>query len=176
MGTGWRKRVAKKKLIIEKKIEIIKPYTVIKDSKEQQGWTFSNNVYCAGTLIKGLKTGDYSIIGLENVFTIERKKNTAEFAKNIVQTRFENEMKRMEKIEHSYLILEFTMNDMMKWPLNSGLPPYIQRKIKITKKFLLSRFMDFQTQYNTKIILAGIYGKDIASSLFKRMWDLYGKT
>lgn len=165
----------KKKLIIEKEIEIVRQYTTIRDSREQQGWTFSNSVYCAGTLIKGLKSGDYSILGLEDIFTIERKKNTAEFAQNIIQTRFENEMKRMEKIEHSYLILEFTLNDLMKWPLNSGLPPYIQLKTKISKKFLLSRFMDFQTQYNTKIILAGIYGKDIAQSLFKRMWDKYGQ-
>jgi len=161
----------KKKLVIEKPAQ----YTVCRDSREQQGWTFSGNVYCAGTLIKGLKTGDYSLLGLEETFSIERKRNTAEFAQNIIQKRFENEMKRMETIPHSYLILEFTLNDLMKWPLNSGLPPYIQSKTKISKKFLLSRFMDFQTQYNTKIILAGIYGKDIASSLFKRMWDLYGK-
>jgi len=158
-----------------KKKIIVKQYTCLRDSREQQGWTFSNSVYCTGTLIKGLKTGDYSILGLEDTFTIERKKNTAEFAQNIIQARFENEMKRMENIPHSYLILEFTLNDLMKWPLNSGLPPSIQAKTKISKKFLLSRFMDFQTQYNTKIILAGVYGKDIATSLFKRMWDLYGK-
>lgn len=151
----------------------ILPYTVLRDSREQLGWTFPENQYCAGTIIKGLKTGDYSILGCEKFFTIERKRNTAEFAGNIIQARFENEMKRLEDFPDAFLILEFTMENLMQWPLGSGLPPYLQRKTKISKRFLLKRFMDFQTNYKTKIILAGPYGKDVANSLFKRMSEKY---
>jgi hypothetical protein len=151
----------------------IMPYTVISDTREQKGWTFSENQYCAGTIIKGLKTGDYSIVGCETVFTIERKRNVAEFAGNIIQARFENEMKRLEFFPDAYLILEFTMENLMQWPVGSGLPPYLQRKTKISKRFLMKRFMDFQTNYRTKIILAGAHGKDVASSLFKRMSEKY---
>src|SRR5688572_9057132 len=60
-------------------------YTVIRDTREQKGWIFEANAYCEGTVIETMKTGDYTLRGLEDRFVVERKRNVAEFAQNILQ-------------------------------------------------------------------------------------------
>src|SRR5215210_7578524 len=71
-------------------------YTVLRDTREQQGWIFEQGKLCNGTISKALKTGDYTLVGFESILCVERKKNVAEFAKNIIEKRFENELTRME--------------------------------------------------------------------------------
>jgi ERCC4-type nuclease len=91
-------------------------YTVLKDTREQQGWTFEQGKFCNGTIPRALKTGDYTLLGYENVLCVERKKNVAEFAGNIVEKRFERELERMESFLYSFIICEFTLADIMAWP------------------------------------------------------------
>lgn len=149
-------------------------YTVIRDTREQQGWIFEENQYCSGTIIKTMKTGDYTLQGFEHILTVERKKNVAEFAKNMLEKRFVAELVRMESFPLSFVVCEFTYNDIWRWPLNSGLPPQTIKKINISKYFIMKRLMDFQVQYKTKFILAGPHAKDVVSSLFKRVNESYG--
>lgn len=148
-----------------------KLYTVIRDTREQQGWIFEESPYCAGTIIKTMKTGDYTLAGLEEIFCVERKKNVSEFAKNILEERFEKEMVRLQNFSLSFIVCEFTMDDIMRWPLGSGIPKYKLPYVKMSKYFILKRLMDFQVQYNTKFIFAGVHGKEVMSSLFKRVFD-----
>ena len=148
-------------------------YNVIRDTREQQGWIFEATPYCTGTTIKTMKTGDYTLEGLENFFCVERKKNVSEFAKNILEARFERELVRLEVYPHAYIVCEFSLEDIMKWPLNSGIPKHKLPYVKITKQFILKRFLDIQTQYKVKFIMAGPYGKEVMSSLFKRVSSLY---
>jgi hypothetical protein len=145
-------------------------YTVIRDTREQKGWTFEANQYCEGTIIKGLKTGDYTLVGLEKVFVVERKQSVAEFAKNMLESRFEREMVRLEAFPHAYIVCEFDFFDVQRWPLGSGLP---RNATKISKYFIMKRLMDFQVQYKTKFIFVGIHGKEVMSSLFKRITEFY---
>lgn len=151
-------------------------YTVVRDTREQIGWTFPASPYCAGTILKALKTGDYSLVGLENVFVVERKKSVAEFAKNMLEARFEREMQRLEGFPHAFIVCEFTMDDIQRWPLGSGLPPKVAQRMRITKYFIMKRLMDFHVQYKVKFIFAGIHGEAVMSSLFKRISETYGKT
>jgi len=51
-------------------------FTIIVDTREQTPWTFDNYVVAS----QKLDTGDYSIQGLEHIFTIERKKSVSEIA------------------------------------------------------------------------------------------------
>lgn len=147
-------------------------YTVIRDTQEKVGfWTFEQNAQCNGTISKKLKTGDYSIVGLESIFTIERKKTVAEIAKNINEKRFENELDRMDKMSFAYIVCEFTMDDIMRWPLGSGIPKEKLQYLKVTKWFILRRLTEIQVQHNVKIIFAGIYGKEVAASLLKRIYE-----
>lgn len=147
-------------------------YTVIRDTREQNGWNFGKTQYCEGTVEGTLITGDYTLQGYEDVFTIERKGSAGEFAKNIVEKRFVRELERMEELVYPFIVLEFTMHEIINFPEGSGIPIKCWPRLKISPYFLLKCFIGYQTRFKTKIILAGEYGRDIASSIFKRVIEL----
>lgn len=146
-------------------------YRVIRDTREQagQGWLFEEGPNCGGTTIQTLKTGDYTIEGFEKALCIERKGTVGEFAQNIVQKRFINELERMRTFAHSFVILEFTLDDLLAFPANSGIPKFLWKKLRISNWFILKKLTEFQLMYPTKFILAGINGREVAASIFKEV-------
>ena len=133
-------------------------YTIIRDTREKdgKGWNFTAHP----VIDKKLDTGDYSLLTYENIFTIERKATVSEVAKNIQEKRFIRELERMDNMKHAYVILEFTLEDL--------LTP--QRFVKVNPHFLLKTIVEYTLQYpQIQIIFAGNRGKDIASSIFKRI-------
>lgn len=144
-------------------------YTVIRDTREQTGWHFPQAGLCAGTLVKGLKTGDYSLVGLENKFAIERKRNTGEIAMNITQSRFERELERLREFEWPFLIFEFSYDDIVRFPLNSGIPRSKWKTLRISAKFLEKRITEIQVKHHLPIIFAGNHARAAAEALFKRV-------
>lgn len=148
-------------------------YEVIRDTREQSGWVFGETDDCLGTTVDTLKTGDYSLRGIEHLFTIERKGKCQEFAQNITQDRFERELERMDSFAHPFLFLEFTYKDVMNYPYNQGIPPFLCKKIKIKPAFIQSKIFDYSLKYRTKIMLVGTHGKDAAKVLFTKMTYKY---
>jgi hypothetical protein len=147
-------------------------YTVIRDTREQNGWNFIKSTNCAGTIDGKLPTGDYTLQGYEDIFTIERKGSSGEFAKNVVEKRFARELERMEGFTHPFMILEFNMGDILNFPQGSGIPIKCWSQLKINPYFLLKCLIAYQVKFKTKIILAGEHGQDVASSLFKRVIEV----
>jgi hypothetical protein len=72
------------------------------------------------------------------------------------------------------MVLEFTMDDIISFPNNSGIPKDKWPDLKISSFFMLKRFIEFQMKYNTRIILAGDHGQNTARSIFKRVIE-YGQ-
>ena len=60
-------------------------YTVIRDTREQEGYYFSEYGLCEGMIDQKLDTGDYSIQGMEDKVCIERKGCVEELAINLGQ-------------------------------------------------------------------------------------------
>ena len=149
-------------------------YKVIKDTREQQGWWFPESEECGGTVVSKLDSGDYSIEGYEKVFSIERKRNTGEFAMNMFEKRFVAELERLESYEHSFLILEFSYDDLMRFPEGSGIPSNKWKRLKATPKMLISFLNRIDLTYKTKIIFAPYNGQERAADLFKYFLKLYG--
>lgn len=158
-------------------------YTVIRDTREQdaQGWIFNKSERCAGTIRQKLDVGDYSLMGFEQLFTIERKGSVAEFCGNLTQPRFvapldpdkplskQSEFVRLEQIHWPFILLEFTIDDVLKYPNVPELPPKLRRMIRFKGGAALKKIIELQMHYKTKIIFCGDRGKDVASSIFKRM-------
>lgn len=156
-------------------------YTVLRDSQEKDGhgWRFNKTDYCDGTIIRKMKTGDYSLIvfldngqtkDMTNIFTIERKGSIGEFARNIVEKRFDRELERMAHIKHSFILLEFNMSKIINYPVGSGIPKSKWKDVKIRGPVILRRMSEIMIQYpNIKIICCGKYGQNMALSLFKRI-------
>ena len=58
-------------------------YTVIQDTREKEGWYFSEYDKCSGMESGTLKTGDYTLRGFEELVCIERKASTSEISQNL---------------------------------------------------------------------------------------------
>lgn len=146
-----------------------KTFTVIRDTREKEGfgWDFGPDETFEKTVIQKLNSGDYSLLGYEQEISIERKKDTAELAKNIFEPRFEKELIRLEEYKHSFIVCEFNFNDVLTFPVNSGIPKNLWWKVKMSAKFLHSTLARYMTQYKTKIIFAGKFGKPCVEQIFK---------
>ena len=93
-------------------------FTIIVDTREQLPWEFDGH----STSSRKLDTGDYSIEGLENIFCIERKRSVSEIANNISEKRFVDVLDRMSQFSHKFMLLEFTLNNVLDYPVGSTVP------------------------------------------------------
>jgi len=157
--------------------KIAKKYTVVVDTREKAAYTFKEFDNCSGMIRKKLDTGDYSIEGLENVVCIERKATVTEIANNITDTthRFDREIQRMSFYEHKFIVCEFSIDDLIKFPEGSDLPISVRDKLKVGGKFLLKKLMEYQVYSNVHIIFCN--NKENAfyfvASLMKRLSEKY---
>jgi hypothetical protein len=145
-------------------------YTVIRDTREQLGWSFAASASCAGTVDEKLPTGDYTLRGYEKLLCIERKGALAEFGKNIVQPRFDKELQRLTKFRYAFIICEFEIEDIFQWPQSTGLPDSVTSEFRINKFFILKKLIEYTVRYPTiRILFVGSRGRDVVSSIFKRV-------
>lgn len=166
----------------KKKIEIIiqepKKYKVIRDVQEKKGyWEFQKSKYCDGVIDQHLLTGDYTLEGFEDIFALERKASTGELAGNVCTKQFVNELKRADRdLKHFFVICEFSLDDVMRFPYGSGIPKGVWNRLKITSHLLLKRIVEFELEHNVTFVFCGNAdnAKEFASSVFKRMIEKYG--
>lgn len=126
-------------------------FTIVVDTREQKPWQFSTQA----KINHKLDTGDYSIEGYQNLLAIERKRNVAEFANNITEKRFIDVIDRLSKIKHSYILFEFDMEDVMRYPIGSDIPKRLWDKIRISPSYILKHIIDLQVDHNIKILFCG---------------------
>jgi ERCC4-type nuclease len=145
-------------------------YRVIRDKQEKKcnGWIFEETGECDGTTISHLPTGDYTLEGYEGRICIERKGTVGEFAHNLIEARFERELIRMDKFEHSILLLEFELNDLYRFPKGSGIPEKKWSDLKLTPQFILKKYSEILVNHpHIRIIFAGSRGQEVATLFFR---------
>ena len=149
--------------------------TVIRDSREREGYYFSKFDNCNGMVVQKLDTGDYTIQGLEDKICVERKGCIEEVAINLGKKKkqFLAEIERMKEFPHRFILLEFSLDDLMKFPEGTRIPN--TANLKITGKYILRCLMEFQVNDNVHVIFCG--NKDNAfiytHRLFKRINERY---
>lgn len=151
-------------------------YTVIRDTREKegQGWHFAPSTSCQGTVRRKLDTGDYTIEGMESLFTVDRKGSIAEFAGNIYQGRFARELERMASFKLAIVLLEFDYEDIVNWPQSSDIPRARWKYLKVTRALFQKRLWELQIAHpHVHFIFAGLHGKEAMSSLLKRAAQSY---
>lgn len=153
------------------------PFIVIKDTREQDGYFFSAFNTCAGMIEQKLDTGDYTIQGFEDKICIERKGCVEELAVNLGQKKqaFLNEIERMKDFPHKFLILEFSLEDLVKFPEETRIPIKNKASLKITGKYMLKCLFEFQLYNDVHILFCGNkYNAFLAvSSILKRINEMY---
>lgn len=92
--------------------------TVVVDSQEQQPWLFGDGVSVQRA---PLKTGDYSVAGLEGRICIERK-SIADLYKSLIhdKARFQKEIRRMTRMDHACVIAEGPSSELMEYVTTTG--------------------------------------------------------
>lgn len=150
-------------------------FTIIKDTREKEGWNFMKTDYCDGMISKALKTGDYTLEGYENIICIERKKSPEEVSMNVgkERVRFNNEIKRMADFKHSFIICEFSCADLLGFPANSSMPKYKRLKIKMTGHYILRCLLEYSILNNVHVLFCDNprTAQSVALSLFKRITE-----
>ena len=115
------------------------PFTIIQDTREISGggvWTFTGITGDSGdkfrplivpTEIATLKTGDYSVKGLDHLITVERK-SLADCFSTLAggRERFEAEHQRMAEMKAAFVIVE------ADWATILNHPPYPSRLNPLT--------------------------------------------
>lgn len=145
---------------------------IITDTREKTPWIFSDKV-CAKVLSRKLETGDYSIEGMEHLLCIERKRTVAEIALNVFEPRFKVELERMQKYKYRFMIMEFDMDDIRKFPVGSDIPKSRWAGLKVGSPYILKFISEMHVHYDVHVIYAGdrdnaIY---VATNIMKRVYD-----
>lgn len=167
-----------KKAQKEEVINQPRSFIVVVDTKEKQPWSFSSPSIL-GVEYRHLKTGDYSVVDLEDVLCIERKKNASELAQNIHQTRFHAELERMQSIKYRYLLLESSIQKVIDYPRLEDLPQSVLSKIRVSGAYLLRCLNRIQVKYGINIIYCGnAYNAAwVATNLMREVVDIhYGQS
>lgn len=119
------------------------PLTLIVDSREQRELDFSRFKGVA-TIRQGLKTGDYSIAGLQDKWVCERK-SVGDIVGTIVSghERFLREMERMRDFEERYILIEHSPSVLFSYCMQHGW----QRKFDLVIQSLLA----YACRYHVRI-------------------------
>lgn len=153
----------------------MKTFKIVRDTREQKGWNFEDCSACSEVVDQKLDTGDYAIQGLENTLSIERKASVAELAACISKTRFKNELLRMEKIPHRYLVLEFSLQDIRDFPHNSSIPKHRWNQLRISSKFIIKRLAEIAVTNNIHVVFCDNKqaARDFSISIMKEINEAY---
>jgi ERCC4-type nuclease len=146
---------------------------IIQDTREQKPWDFT--FYGFDQRVETLKTGDYSIMGLEHIVRIERKRSSSEVAMNLgLKCKpFFAEMTRMLAFPHRYIICEFPYSHIIEFPKNSGIPSYLMKKVRMNGGFLGLQLERIKVDYGMEIIFANSpsEAEEVAVEIFNRVID-----
>lgn len=149
---------------------------IIVDTREKQELSFNDDQYYKFAITReALKTGDYSIKGFESVFCIERKASTSELSTNFFEDRFEDVLQRLAAYPYKFILCEFTLRDVLSFPINSGIPKGRWRKLRVTGNYLHKRIVEIQVDYGIPVIYAGDHAAESAAAIIKKVYkDLNG--
>lgn len=119
--------------------EDLVPVVVI-DTREKKPYWFAKSV------VKSLKTGDYSIEGLEDRVTAERKSHQDCFSSmGLVRPRFQREMERMAEFEYAAVVIESTLPGIIRGSTFGAVAP----------GSVVNALLTYSVRFNVHIIFAG---------------------
>ena len=150
------------------------PFTIIVDTREQTPWEFGFH----NTAKRKLDTGDYSMEGFESLFTIERKRSVSEIANNLSESRFKDVLDRLSKIPHSFMIMEFSVDEVYQFPIGSDVPKKMWDKLRVSGNYIIKCLLEAQLNYNIHVLFCddAENAERVAVSLMKRIYEKYGKS
>ncbi len=113
---------------------VISPHRLIIDTREENPWSFGHiaqmkkdggRPIVVQTVKRALSVGDYSIEGFEKIISIERKSKEDFFSCCIHdRERFENQLRRLNELDHPYVMVECSYDSIMRGLEDSAVNPF----------------------------------------------------
>ena len=134
------------------------PPTILIDTREKQPFTFAWAV--SHSQIKPVQTGkvdagDYTVLNIPNLVTIERKKTVGELYNNLVgkdkYERFIREMERMQSFKHRYIVVEQDMSAL--WDKRNF--KFAKRTKNYAGLMVHTHLMNIEADYGVHVHFAG---------------------
>lgn len=132
-------------------------FTVAVDTREQHPYRFPSSELC------GLKTGDYSIVGLQDRITVERKRREEMFAMaGRERARFERELKRMQSFDYAAIVIEASLPDLLHDSAFSIVSP----------KAVVASLVSWSVRYGVHVFYAGDrpHGNALTLKILEKFW------
>jgi len=81
----------------------------------------------------------------------------------------------MKSFDHKFIILEFSLEDLLKFPDDTRIPDKNKSSMKITGKYILKCLMEFQIYDEIQVVFCGNKRNAflLVSSLLKRLNEKY---
>lgn len=120
------------------------PFTLVVDTREQTPLTFPEDV---PTIRAGLRTGDYSIAGCEDQFTVERK-SLPDLVHTIIhdRARFVRELERMRTFDFRRVVCTASMDAVRRGKYKHSMA---------NPKAVVASIAAFEIRYNVPFVFAG---------------------
>lgn len=137
------------------------PFTIIIDSREQSAFDFrqlteKGKPLVVGTERKGLKTGDYSVKGFEEMFAVERKELGDLFnCMGSDRERFERQLERLNKLQGAWVMIEGGWDRILRGHAHSKMNP----------KSVVGSILAYQADYFPNVHWITAPGKWVAEQL-----------
>jgi ERCC4-type nuclease len=133
-------------------------FSIIVDTREQNPYIFKK----AST--KTLKSGDYSLVGLENNVVVERKTKPDIYGSlGRGRDRFEREFKRLSKYDYAAIVIESDLKNLLVPPAFSQMNP----------KSVINSLISWSIKYGVFVYFAS--DRKHARSLTYRILEKYWK-
>ncbi|HOX27260.1 MAG TPA: hypothetical protein PLL30_16195 [Candidatus Krumholzibacteria bacterium] len=132
-------------------------FTIVVDTREQQPYAFD------GAVIKGLPSGDYSILGLEDRVAVERKSKPDAYASlGRGRARFRREVERLAVLDYAAIVIEDTVPGFLRRPPHSQMSP----------RAAISTLLSWSVRYRIPVFFAGdrTHGRALTQKLLVMYW------
>jgi len=120
------------------------PLAIVVDSREQAPYDFAR--FNVGVVRVGLRTGDYSLPGMETLVAVERKAlDDLIGCLTVGRDRFERELDRARGMACFAVVVEASMEDVARHRYTSRMSPHAA----------LQSILAFQVRYSVPFVWAG---------------------
>jgi ERCC4-type nuclease len=157
--------------------KVVKP-TLIIDTREKVPWDFEGDSDFEDVIYCKLDVGDYSIAGMEDIITIERKAGADELFNNFSQNkqRIYAEIDRMQNHKIKVIVIEQTLEDILNpdsYYINTS--GKNKRSPRMPPAVVASNLTDIILKHNVQVIYGGYKAQSMARGLLLRAYELYRK-
>jgi hypothetical protein len=148
--------------------------TLIIDTREKHPWNFEADDAFEEVVYRKLDYGDYSLEGLEDVVSIERKLDCNELFTNFTQgkKRILAEFTRMSECQTGVVVVEQTWEDILNpdsYYINTK--KINKRHPKMPVAVVADRLVDLITNSNIQVVCAGNRAQSIARAILLNTYN-----